>query len=43
MGLPLVGETLHFFTPDDDDSFDVPRFVRLRLVRYKRTTHFGLR
>ncbi|KAF8651634.1 hypothetical protein HU200_063143 [Digitaria exilis] len=34
MGLPLVGETLQFFSPDDDDSFDVPRFVRHRLARY---------
>ncbi|KAG2574129.1 cytochrome P450 87A3-like [Panicum virgatum] len=32
MGLPLVGETLHFFSPDA--SFDVPRFVRHRLARY---------
>ncbi|KAF8702509.1 hypothetical protein HU200_032889 [Digitaria exilis] len=34
MGFPLVGETLQFFSPDDDDSFDVPRFVRHRLARY---------
>lgn len=33
MGLPLVGETLQFFSPDADDSFDVPRFVRHRLAR----------
>ncbi|CAL5025899.1 unnamed protein product [Urochloa decumbens] len=32
MGLPLVGETLQFFSPDA--SFDVPRFVRHRLARY---------
>ncbi|CAN6229236.1 unnamed protein product [Urochloa humidicola] len=32
MGLPLLGETLHFFSPDA--SFDVPRFVRHRLARY---------
>jgi len=31
MGLPLVGETLQFFSPDA--SFDVPRFVRHRLAR----------
>ncbi|RLM65419.1 cytochrome P450 87A3-like [Panicum miliaceum] len=34
MGLPLVGETLQFFSPDA--SFDVPRFVRHRLARYGR-------
>ncbi|TVU16096.1 hypothetical protein EJB05_39645 [Eragrostis curvula] len=32
MGLPLVGETLQFFSPDA--SMDVPRFVRHRLARY---------
>ncbi|KAK3141758.1 hypothetical protein QOZ80_4BG0337970 [Eleusine coracana subsp. coracana] len=32
MGIPLVGETLQFFSPDA--SFDVPRFVRDRLARY---------
>ncbi|XP_062224891.1 cytochrome P450 87A3-like [Phragmites australis] len=32
MGLPFVGETLQFFSPDA--SFDVPRFVRHRLTRY---------
>ena len=31
MGLPLIGETLHFFSPDA--SFDVPRFVCHRLAR----------
>jgi hypothetical protein len=32
MGLPLVGETLQFFSPEA--SLDVPRFVRHRLERY---------
>uniref|UniRef100_A0A804MBQ6 Cytochrome P450 87A3 n=1 Tax=Zea mays TaxID=4577 RepID=A0A804MBQ6_MAIZE len=32
MGLPLVGETLQFFSPEA--SLDVPRFVRHRLQRY---------
>lgn len=38
MGLPLVGETLQFFSPDA--SLDVPRFVRHRLERYS-TPRFG--
>lgn len=33
MGLPLVGETLQFFSPDA--SLDIPRFVRERLERYE--------
>ncbi|KAJ1272476.1 hypothetical protein BS78_06G204400 [Paspalum vaginatum] len=32
MGLPLVGETLQFFSPEA--SLDVPRFVRHRLARH---------
>ncbi|KAL6882601.1 hypothetical protein ACP4OV_011291 [Aristida adscensionis] len=32
MGLPLLGETLQFFSPDA--SFDVPSFIRHRLTRY---------
>ncbi|XP_068650461.1 cytochrome P450 87A3 [Aristolochia californica] len=32
MGLPLLGETLHFFAPND--SSDVPPFVRERMKRY---------
>lgn len=32
MGLPLVGETFQFFSPDA--SFDVPHFIRQRLTRY---------
>ncbi|XP_048556867.1 cytochrome P450 87A3-like [Triticum urartu] len=32
MGLPLVGETFQFFSPDA--SLDVPRFIRDRLTRY---------
>uniref|UniRef100_A0ACD5V2J2 Uncharacterized protein n=1 Tax=Avena sativa TaxID=4498 RepID=A0ACD5V2J2_AVESA len=32
MGLPLVGETFQFFSPDA--SFDIPPFIRHRLARY---------
>ncbi|KAG8083035.1 hypothetical protein GUJ93_ZPchr0014g46581 [Zizania palustris] len=32
MGLPLVGETFQFFSPDE--SFDIPPFIRHRLARY---------
>ncbi|PNT61691.1 cytochrome P450 87A3 [Brachypodium distachyon] len=32
MGLPLVGETFQFFSPDA--SFDIPPFIRHRLTRY---------
>lgn len=31
MGLPLVGETFQFFSPDA--SFDIPPFIRHRLTR----------
>ncbi|KAF7828311.1 cytochrome P450 87A3 [Senna tora] len=32
MGFPLLGETLHFFSPNT--SFDVPPFIKHRMERY---------